>query len=212
MRGYKIIMSLFITFEGGEGCGKTFQARALYRRLNRLAIPAFLTQEPGGTPLGTKLSRWLKWTDNLDISPLAELLLFNASRAQLVARVIHPRLKDNQVVICDRYTDSTTVYQGYGRGLELATVEAINQVATQGLKPDLTILLDMPAEEGLARKGDKRADRFEQEDIDFHRRVRQGYLELAAAEPQRWLIVDARQPKSKVSEIIWQKVSNLLSQ
>jgi len=203
-------MSLFITFEGGEGCGKTFQARALYRRLTRLAIPALLTQEPGGTPLGTKISRWLKWTDNLDISPLAELLLFNASRAQLVARVIQPGLKDNQVVICDRYTDSTTVYQGYGRGLELTTVEAINRTSTQELKPDLTILLDMPAEEGLARQGHKRADRFEQEDIEFHRRVRQGFLKLADREPQRWLIVDARQPRAKISEIIWQKVSKLL--
>jgi len=203
-------MSLFITFEGGEGCGKTFQAKALYRRLHRLAIPALLTQEPGGTPLGTKISRWLKWTDNLDISPLAELLLFNASRAQLVAGVIQPGLKDNQVVICDRYTDSTAVYQGCGRGLELATVEAINQAATQGLNPDLTILLDMPVEESLARKGDKKPDRFEQEDIDFHRRVRQGFLKLAAREPQRWYVLDARQPKAKVREIIWQKVSQLL--
>jgi len=203
-------MSLFITFEGGEGCGKTFQARALYRRLHRLAIPTLLTQEPGGTPLGTKISRWLKWTDNLDISPLAELLLFNASRAQLVAGVIQPGLKDNQVVICDRYTDSTIVYQGYGRGLELTTVESINQTATQGLKPALTILLDMPVEEGLARKGGKKPDRFEQEDIEFHRRVREGFLKLASEEPQRWLVIDARQAKPKISEIIWQKVSKLL--
>ena len=203
-------MSLFITFEGGEGCGKTFQARALYRRLHRLAIPTLLTQEPGGTPLGTKISRWLKWTDNLDISPLAELLLFNASRAQLVAGVIQPGLKDNQVVICDRYTDSTIVYQGYGRGLELTTVESINQTATQGLKPALTILLDMPVEESLARKGDKKPDRFEQEDIEFHRRVREGFLKLSAQEPQRWLVIDARQAKPKISEIIWQKVSKLL--
>ena len=203
-------MSLFVTFEGGEGCGKTVQARALYRRLQRVAIAALLTREPGGTPLGRKLSRWLKWTDNLDISPLTELLLFNASRAQLVAKVIRPNLENGRVVICDRYADSTTVYQGYGRGLDLAMVEATNQAATQGLKPDLTILLDMPVEEGLARKGGERQDRFEQEDIAFHRKVREGYLKLAAEEPDRWLMVDARQSKARISKLIWEKVRQLL--
>ena len=203
-------MSLFITFEGGEGCGKTVQARALYRRLQRVAIAALLTREPGGTPLGRKLSRWLKWTDNLDISPLTELLLFNASRAQLVAKVIRPNLENGRVVICDRYADSTTVYQGYGRGLDLAMVEATNQAATQGLKPDLTILLGMPVEEGLARKGRERQDRFEQEDIAFHRRVREGYLKLATEEPERWLVVDASQSKARISKLIWEKVRQLL--
>ncbi len=205
-------MSLFITFEGGEGCGKTVQSRALYRRLVRLAIPVLRTYEPGGTPLGRKLSRWLKWTDNLDISPLTELLLFNASRAQLVTRVILPHLESGEVVICDRYADSTTVYQGYGRGLELSTVEAINQAATKGLKPDLTVLLDMPVEEGLARKGFAKQDRFEQEDVAFHQRVREGYLKLAANEPQRWLVIDATRSKEEIREVIWQKVSQLLSQ
>ena len=203
-------MSLFVTFEGGEGCGKTVQAKALYRRLQRLAIPSLLTQEPGGTPLGRKLSRWLKWTDNLELSPLTELLLFNASRAQLVAKVIRPNLENGRVVICDRYADSTTVYQGYGRGLDLAMVEATNQAATQGLKPDLTILLDMPVEEGLARKGRERQDRFEQEDIAFHQRVHEGYLKLAAEEPDRWLMVDARQSKARISKLIWEKVRQLL--
>ena len=211
MRGYRIIMSLFITFEGGEGCGKTVQSRALYRRLQRLAIPVLLTREPGGTPLGKKLSHWLKWTDALDISPLTELLLFNASRAQLVAKVIRPSLENGLVVICDRYADSTTVYQGYGRGLDMAIVEATNRAATQGLKPDLTVLLDMPVEEGLARKSKERKDRFEQEDIAFHQRLREGYLKLAAEEPQRWLVVDARQSKTEVREIVWQKVASLLS-
>ncbi len=205
-------MSLFITFEGGEGCGKTVQARALYRRLQRLAIPALLTQEPGGTPLGKKLSRWLKWADDIDISPLTELLLFNASRAQLVARVIRPSLKDGKVVICDRYADSTTAYQGYGRGLNLAIVEATNQAAAQELKPDLTVLLDIPVEEGLARKGITKQDRFEQEDVTFHRRVREGYLRLAAIEPERWLVVDAGQSKTKIRQIIWQSVERLLAE
>ncbi len=205
-------MSLFITFEGGEGSGKSFQARALYKRLTQLAIPALLTHEPGGTSLGKKLSRWLKWTDSLDISPLTELLLFNASRAQLVTKVIQPNLESEIVVICDRYADSTTAYQGYGRGLDLEMVKAINDTATQGLKPALTILLDMPVEAGLARKRDKRQDRFEQEEIVFHQRVREGYLKLAASDPQRWMVVDATQSKGKIAQIIWQRISQLLSE
>ena len=205
-------MSLFITFEGGEGCGKSVQARALYERLSQLAIPAILTHEPGGTPIGRKVRRWLKWSPDEDISPITELLLFNASRAQLVIKVILPGLNEGRVVICDRYVDSTTTYQSYGRGLDLEMVEAINNSATQGLKPDLTVLLDIPAEEGLARKDLKRQDRFEQTDIALHHRVREGYLELAAKEPQRWLVVDASQSKAKIAEIIWQRVSPLLSQ
>ena len=205
-------MSLFITFEGGEGCGKSVQARALYRRLLQSAIPALLTREPGGTPFGEEIARWLKWTEGTDISPLTELLLFNASRNQLVTGVIQPNLKDGKVVICDRYTDSTIAYQSYGRGLNLATVKEINNTATQGLKPDLTVLLDISAEEGLARKKGKRQDRFEQEKIAFHKQVREGYLKLAAEEPQRWLVVDATQSKEKIEEIIWQRVSKLLAE
>jgi len=204
-------MALFITFEGGEGCGKSVQSRALYRRLSQLAIPALLTHEPGGTPLGKKLGRWLKWAQDTDISPLTELLLFNASRAQLIDKVIRPSLKRGKIVICDRYADSTTAYQSYGRGIDLEMVKAVNNAATQGLKPDLTILLDMSVEEGLARKKIKRQDRFEQEAIAFHQRVREGYLKLAAAEPQRWLVIDATQSKEKIAQIIWQRVRQLLS-
>ena len=204
-------MSLFITFEGGEGGGKSVQSRALYRRLSQLAIPSLLTQEPGGTPFGRKIARWLKWSTDTDISPLTELLLFNASRAQLVAEVIKPNLANRKVVICDRYADSTTAYQSYGRGLDLGMVEAVNRTATQGLKPDLTILLDMCAEAGLARKEEKQ-DRFEQEDISFHNKIRMGYLKLAAEEPERWLVIDARESKPAIEKIIWQKVSQLLSE
>ncbi len=205
-------MALLITFEGGEGSGKSFQAKALYKRLAQLAIPALLTHEPGGTSLGKKLSRWLKWTDSLDISPLTELLLFNASRAQLVTKVIQPNLESGIVVICDRYADSTTAYQGYGRGLNLEMVKAINDTATQGLKPALTILLDMPVEAGLARKRGKRQDRFEQEEIVFHQRVRDGYLKMAADDPERWSVIDATQSKEKIAQIIRQRVSQLLSE
>ena len=204
-------MALFITFEGGEGCGKSVQARALYNRLSELAIPVVLTHEPGGTPLGKKLARWLKWADDTGISPLAELLLFNTSRAQLVDEVIRPNLEKGRVVISDRYADSTTAYQSYGRGLDLEMAKAVNNAATQGLKPDLTVLLDIPVEEGLARKKNKRQDRFERENIAFHQRVREGYLKLAASDPRRWLVVDATQSKGKIAEIIWHRVSQLLS-
>ena len=205
-------MSLFITFEGGEGSGKSVQARSLYRRLSFLSIPAILTHEPGGTSLGKKISYWLKWAQNTDMSPLAELLLFNASRVQLVDAVIRPNLKEGKMVICDRYTDSTIAYQSYGRGLDLEMVKTINNAATHGLNPRLTVLLDIRAEEGLARKRTQRHDRFEQEQIAFHQRVRAGYLKLAATEPQRWLVVNASQPKTKIEQIIWQKVSRLLSE
>jgi dTMP kinase len=203
-------MALFITFEGGEGSGKSAQARALYKRLSQSAISALLTHEPGGTPFGNKIGRWLKWTRDTDISPLTELLLFNASRAQLVGEVIRPNLEKGKFVICDRYADSTTAYQSYGRGLDLEMVEAINNTATQGLKPDLIALLDIPVEEGLARKRVKKQDRFEQEDVAFHQRVREGYLKLAANEPQRWLVIDATQSKEEIEEIIWRRVSQLL--
>lgn len=204
-------MPLFITFEGGEGSGKSVQARALYRRLSRLAIPVVLTHEPGVTALGKKVARWLKWGQDMDISPLAELLLFNVSRAQLVTEVIRPNLEDGKVVISDRYADSTTAYQSYGRGLDLAMVRVVNNAAIQGLNPDLTILLDMSVEAGLARKKGKKQDRFELENIAFHRKVREGYLKLAEKEPKRWLVVDATQSKEEIAEIIWQKVSELLS-
>ncbi len=205
-------MSLFITFEGGEGCGKSFQAKALYQKLSKLAIPVVLTHEPGGTPLGDEISHWLKWDEDSDMTPLTELLLFNASRAQLVTEVIRPGLESGQIVICDRFADSTTAYQGYGKGIDLEIVKKLNNAATQGLSPDLTILLDISAEEGLARKQVERQDRFEKENVTFHERVREGYLEMAKSEPARWLVVDASQNKEKIAGIIWQRVSQLLHQ
>jgi dTMP kinase len=136
-------------------------------------------------------------------------LLFNASRTQLLNEVIQPALKSGKVVICDRFADSTTAYQSFGRGLDLKTVQSINNAATQGLKPDITILLDMPVEAGLARKKQKQ-DRFEQENLAFHQKVREGYLKLATSEPKRWLVIDAAQSKEKIAEIIWKRVSRLL--
>ena len=205
-------MALFITFEGGEGSGKSVQAKVLYRRLSQSAIPTLLTHEPGSTPCGNKIGRWLKWAEVKDISPLTELLLFNASRAQLVSEVIRPNLEKGKFVICDRYADSTTAYQSYGRGLGLEMVKTINNAATQGLKPDLIVLLDIPVEEGLARKRVKKQDRFEQEDIAFHQRVREGYLKLAANDPGRFLVIDASQTKEQIAQSIWQRVGQLIRQ
>ncbi len=205
-------MALFITFEGGEGSGKTFQAKALYRKLRQMAVPVLLTHEPGGTELGEKISRLLKWTAEADITPIAELLLFNASRAQLVKEVIQPNLQSGEVVICDRYTDSTISYQSYGRGLDIELVRSVNSTATHGIKPDLTVLMDIPVEEGFSRRPKKRRDRFEQEDIAFHERIREGYLSLADEDPERWLVIDATLSKARIKNIIWKKVSQLLKE
>ena len=203
-------MSLFITFEGGEGCGKSVQAKALYEKLCREGIPAILTFEPGGTPLGDEICRILKWSEDLNITPLTELLLFNASRSQLVDKIIKPNLGKGKVVICDRFTDSTIVYQGYGRGLDMEVIRTINDTATQRLHLDLTILLDLSVEVGFTRKSNSRQDRFENEDTTFHKRIRRGYLKLSDEEPERFFVIDASQSKEAIADIIWRKVSSLL--
>jgi dTMP kinase len=202
-------LGLFIVFEGGEGCGKSTQSRLLPKRLEQQNIPVLLTHEPGGTALGNELRKVLKRRGGSSISPRAELFLFAASRAQLVAEVIRPALQEGKVVICDRFTSSTLVYQGYGRELGLNAIEMVNNMATGNLNPDLIILLDISPEQGLARKRSS-TDRFESEDLSFHRRVREGYLKMAAAEPDRWLVIDASLPKGKIAEIIWDRVSQLL--
>jgi dTMP kinase len=201
---------LFIVFEGGEGCGKSTQTRSLCRRLSRVGFHAVLTREPGGTKLGERVRRCLKQNDGTQISPLAELLLIDAARAQLVSEVIRPALEAGQVVICDRFTPSTLVYQGYGRGLDMDTLRAVNDAATDGLSTDLVVLLDIPVEAGLGRKKGKDKDRFESESLAFHRRVRRGYLEMARADPKKWLVVDGRLPRKAIEKEIWQRVSVLL--
>jgi len=202
-------LGLFITFEGGEGCGKSTQSRLLLKKLEQQNVPVVLTHEPGGTVLGNELRRTLKRKGGSSISPQAELFLLAASRAQLVAEVIRPALQEAKVVLCDRFTHSTMVYQGYGRGLDFTAIKMVNNMATRNLNPDLIILLDISPEQGLARKQSLK-DRFELEDLSFHRRVREGYLKMAAAEPDRWLVIDASLPKGKIAEIIWNRVSRLL--
>jgi dTMP kinase len=233
-------LGLFITFEGGEGCGKSTQAKALMQKLHQEKVRAILTHEPGGTYLGQLLRRWIAssgttvpiagnndpqlslFEDPIRLNatlfdpgailhstaPRAELLAFVLSRAQLVDDVILPHLAEGKVVVCDRFADSTVAYQGYGRGLNLELIKLANQIATQGLKPDLTVLLDIDSEEGLRRKETR--DQFETVELDFHQRVREGYLKMAKAEPDRWLVINASLPKGKITEIIWDRVSGLL--
>jgi dTMP kinase len=203
-------MALFITFEGGEGSGKSTQIRQLHRRLEQLAFPAVLIREPGGTPLGDRIRYLLKQACQVPISPVSELLLFNASRSQLVKDVIQPALKEGKTVLCDRFTDSTIAYQSFGRGLDLSTVKEANVLATGGVRPDLTFLLDVTPEVGLKRKRADANDRFEQEALDFHRKVREGFLKLAAEEPGRWTVIDSTLPREKIAAVIWEKVETRL--
>ena len=199
---------MFIVFEGGEGCGKSTQAKALEGQLRRLGFKAVLTHEPGGTLLGNKLRRWLKW--GRGVTTQTELFLFLASRSQLVTKVIRPALERGEVVICDRFDASTFAYQGYGRGMDLAFLETINSFVTDGLSPDLVILLDLDVEKGLKRKR-MRLDCFEREEFAFHHRVRDAYLKLVAADPERWLVVDGALPEEKVRDLIWTRVKQLVS-
>jgi dTMP kinase len=204
-------MNLFITFEGGEGSGKSIHSRTLHRKLAGLSIPAILIREPGGTPLGDRVRHLLKQSRQISIAPVTELMLFNASRSQLVKDVIQPNLKEGKIVICDRYADSTIAYQSYGRGLDITIVKTINQIGSQGLAPNLTFLLDVPPEIGLSRKNASANDRFEKENIIFHRKVRAGFQQMAAEEPLRWLVIDSTLPLREVRNRIWGKVSQLLA-
>jgi len=203
-------LALFIVFEGGEGCGKSTQTRALHRRLSKDGFGAILTREPGGTRLGEQVRHHLKRSNETRISPLAELFLIATARAQLVSEIIRPELKRGKSVICDRFTPSTIAYQGYGRGLDVDAIRDVNDIATDGLFPDLIVLLDIPVEAGLGRKKSRERDRFESESLTFHARVRRGYLEMAKAEPERWLVVDGRLSRKAIEKKVWERVSVLL--
>ena len=201
-------MGPFIVFEGGEGAGKSTQARGLYRRLSGAGRQVVLVREPGGSALGDAVCRWVKTRSGL--TPTTELLLFLASRAQLVEEVIRPALGSQKVVVSDRFSSSTVAYQGYGRGIGLELITRLNEVSTGGLCPDLTVFMDMPVEQGLARKSRDRQDIFEAESVKFHRRVREGYLAMASEERERWLVVDATRKRSVLGVQIWAAVQPLL--
>jgi dTMP kinase len=198
---------LFITLEGVEGSGKTTQAAMLADALRARGLVVTVTREPGGTRVGQAI-RAIFLDAAFALDPAAELLLVLADRAQHVREQLRPMLAAGQIVICDRYSDSTTAYQGYGRGLDHQLVRELNQLASDALKPDLTLVLDCPAELGLARTHARRkegagaVDRFESERLEFHRRVREGFLAVAREEPARVLVLDGSRPAAEVSAAI----------
>ena len=201
---------LFITLEGGEGSGKSSQAKALQALLEARGYRVALTREPGGCELGRRLAALLN-DGSIDLDPRAELFLFEAARAQHVAEVILPALASHDVVICDRFSDSSVAYQGHGRGLGLNHVRVANLVATQGLLPDLTVLLNVAVDLGLTRKeGETAPDRLGRESADFHERVRRGYLALATEEPERFVVVDGTLSAEEVTQRIWRRLEPLL--
>ena len=182
---------LFITFEGADGCGKTTQIKLLDEYLRNKGYKTLLTREPGSKGLGVKLREILLNYDG-EVSPTCESFLFLADRAQHVDCIIKPALQDGVIVLCDRHTDSTVAYQGYGRGLDLDQINRLNNIATSGLKPDLTVVLDVDVETSQARVG-KEKDRMESAGIEFFERVRKGFLEIAKQEPQRVKVINSTQ-------------------
>ena len=228
-----MIMGAFIVLEGGEGSGKSTQARLLYQRLLKEGVPSVLLHEPGGTALGEQVRDLLKAERRSPMSPLAELLLFSAARAQFVEDALQPALRQGFVVICDRFTPSTLAYQGYARGLSFDIIERLNKLTVGEATPDLILFLDISPEEALHRYAsqpsfnlnidgqqagepvaprldEEGSQRFEKEPLSFHRKVHQGYLEMAQADPERWYVVDAALPVEEVAEAVWGRVEKLV--
>ncbi len=187
----------FVTLEGPEGAGKTTQVKLLSKQLTKLGVPHIVTRDPGGTPLGKQVRRILL-TPGINVAPTTELLLYQADRAQHVAELIKPALEEGKLVLCDRFIDSSIAYQGYGRNIDIKLIKDLNELSTGGLKPVLTILFDIQSEDGLSRLHPGGHDRIEREALDFHTRVRKGYLALADLEPERWRILDAAKPLTTV--------------
>lgn len=192
--------AIFITFEGIEGCGKSTQIKLLESYLKSKGIPTFLTREPGGTAIGEKIRQVLLNKDFKEMHPTTELLLYAAARSQHIHQVILPALKGGKIVLCDRYADATSAYQGDARGINKTLLKNIHKIATDNLKPSLTFLLDCAVEIGLGRAQDR--NRFEEEKVSFHKKVRKGYLKIAKAEPKRVKIIDATQTRDAVHQKI----------
>tara|TARA_B100000530_G_scaffold326729_1_gene265759 strand:- start:2116 stop:2745 length:630 start_codon:yes stop_codon:yes gene_type:complete len=202
----KIAGGFFLTLEGGDGVGKSTLQHALNQRIIDVGFEVVMCREPGGTILGEKLREALLGSNKNEVDSLAELLVFLAARTQLSKEIIKPALERGAVVICDRFTDSSIAYQHYGRGIEKSIIEDLNTIATAGRIPDRTILLDLDPSIGAKRK-EQAQDYMEQEAIDFHNRVREGYMQLANESPERWLIVDALQNEDVVFDLVWSDVA-----
>lgn len=211
-------MGLFITFEGIEGCGKTTQIKLLGSYFESRKLPCWITREPGGTQLGEKIRKIFLHSKNTDITPLTELLLITASRVQHFHRIIKPALNEKRIVVCDRFFDATVAYQGYAGGLPLSQIYSSHELFLNGVDPDLTILFDCPVEVGLKRsrsrnKADgleKAEGRFEEKSLQFHEKVRRGYLDIAGQEPGRCKVINSEQTietiQDKVRLIITEKL------
>jgi len=203
---------MFITLEGPEGSGKTSQLPALGAYLREAGYDVLVTREPGGTAVGDQIREVLMNLKNVSIVPRTEILLFLAARAQHVEELIRPALAAGNIVLCDRFGDSTLAYQGFGHQTDLDTLKALLDFSTGGLKPDLTLLIDVPVEEGMARKRKNSAEwnRLDAYALAFHERVRQGYFALAEAEPERWMIIDATKDQENVQKAMREAVMSRL--
>lgn len=205
---------MFVTFEGSEGSGKSTQIVRLASYLQEKGFEVLTTREPGGTNIGEQVRDCLHDVLNRSMTPAAEVLLYSASRAQLVEEVIRPALARQQIVLSDRYADSTLAYQGYGRRLDLDALKLITRFATGGLEPDLTLFLDINVKQGLARRtsGGAEMNRMDLQTVTFYERVRQGYLDLAADSPDRWIVIDANRPVQEVQADVRQHIDRRLAE
>lgn len=212
-------MQRFITFEGIEGCGKSTQLRLLASRLEHRGFSVVSTREPGGSPIADQIRSILLDAGNNAMTPMAELLLYAAARAQHVEEVILPALESGKIVLCDRFTDATVAYQGYGRGLDMSTILELNRLASRSLRPDISVLLDCPVETGLSRAKARienaagaREERFELEAMAFHEKVRKGYLELADREPERFIVVSGSRAMEETAAEIFRLLEPRLAE
>jgi dTMP kinase len=209
---------LFITLEGPDGAGKTTQAALLTRSLQERGVPVIETREPGGTLIGERIRAILHDLGHSEMLSPTEVLLFAASRAQHVGERIQPALKSGHIVVCDRYAESTLAYQGYGRGVDLEALQRITRFATDGLRPDLVVLLDLDADQAMDRRrhdeqaGGTQRNRLDRLDASFYDRVRRGYLDMAGQEPDRWLVLDAKRPIAMLHQAICERVEELLAE
>ena len=201
---------LFITFEGPEGCGKSTQSRLIAKFLKKEGYNVLYTREPGGTPVGDRIRDVLLNAKSIKISPLTETLLFEASRAELIDEVIKPALRKKQIVISDRFNDATLVYQGYAGGIPLKDIEKIESASMKGVKPDLTVILDISAKEGLGKIHHGKKDRMESKKLSFHNRVRRGYLDIARRNKKRIKVIKTKRTIDKTFEEVKLEVMNVI--